>query len=144
MYIIHFIVIEFNKHYNKNKMFKGFENNDSDLDLSNAAFKHCIFSIFKLSIFLFLLPIFLFLHFRISAFLHFPFSVVEDLLTKIWRFLQFYNIFSPSQALTNLSEVDLKSHDIYTNSIVWINAILKRQIYVHVFFLHKNQLFFNW
>ena len=35
---MHFIVIEFNKHYNKNKMSKGFENNDSDLDLSNAAF----------------------------------------------------------------------------------------------------------
>ena len=62
-------------HYNINKICKGFRSNEYLFLISQMPrFKHCIFSIFKLTIFLFLLSIFLFLHFYIAAFLYFPFS----------------------------------------------------------------------
>ena len=76
-----------------NKMCKGFKNNDYlFLIFQMPFFKHCIFSIFKLLIFLFLLSIFLFLHLWITGFLHFTFAVplyLKNYLTTETQFLYF-------------------------------------------------------
>ena len=91
MHIGFFIIIDFNFHYNMNKMCKGFKNNDYlFLIFQMPFFKHCIFSIFKLLIFLFLLSIFLFLHLWITGFLHFTFAVPLYLKNYLTTETQFF------------------------------------------------------